>query len=177
MLKLKYLAIATSLLAVSSVYAENAQIQFTGEIVSNTCTIGTNNEDVVVALPKISVNNFNATTQRAGQTAFNIDLSDCTPATGTVAVRFTGTASQIDTTTGLFKNTSTDTTPAVVGVAVYDSTDTLIKTAGNSSAAVPVATDGTATIPLTAWYQAVDSATAVTVGPVTATGGIELVYN
>lgn len=177
MLKIKYLAVAASLMAVSSAYAADGQINFTGEIVANTCTIA-NGGNVDVTLPKISANHFTAGTERAGQTAFQIALSDCTPASGTVAVRFTGDGTQVDTITGLFKNNSKDAAPAEnVAVAVYDSTDTLIKTAGNSSAAVNVATDGTASIPLTAWYQATTAGTPVTVGPVTATGGIELVYN
>jgi len=179
MLKVKYLA-AVSLLAMAAANtatAADGTINFTGEIVANTCTIA-NNGNVTVALPKISANHFTAGTERAGQTAFNIALSDCTPAEGTVAVRFTGDATQIDTISGLFKNNSTDATPAKnVAVAVYDSADTLIKTAGNSSAPVNVAADGTASIPLTAWYQATTAGTPVTVGPVTATGGIELVYN
>lgn len=174
MLKIKYLA-AASLMVISSANAADGVINFTGEIAANTCTIA-NNGNVTVALPKISANNFTGGTERAGQTAFTVVLSDCTPASGTVAVRFTGDSTQIDTISGLFKNNSTAPIPAEnVAIAVYDSADTLIKTAANSSAAVNVAADGTASIPLTAWYQA--TGTAVTIGPVSATGGIELVYN
>jgi len=174
MLKIKYLAVAASLLAVSSAYAADAQINFTGEIQSNTCDI-TNaaGGNVNVILPNISASNFSTGTEKAGQTAFDIILENCTDNTP-VAVRFVGTSNQIDTASGLFKNISTEQPALNVGVAVYDSTGTLIKAAGNSSAQVNI-TAGTATIPLTAYYQA--TAPGVTAGKVAATGGIELVYN
>lgn len=165
---------AFSLIAMSTAYAADGTINFSGEIVSNTCTITTGGGNVTVALPTISANNFSTVGSRAGQTAFTVDLTDCTPASGSVAVRFTGTGTQIDPTTGVFLP-SAESTEKGVAVAVYDSTDMQIKTAGNSSVFEPIDTEtGTASIPLTAWYQQYQET--VTPGNLTATGGIELVY-
>lgn len=180
MSKLKFLATASLLFMITAANAQDGTITFTGEIVSNTCKITTGGGDVTVTLPRISQNNFTADA-RAGQTAFTIDLEDCTPASGSVGVRFVGTSTQIDTASGFFKNTDEGTADgaANVSVGVYDSTDTLIKTAGNSSAVVAIdTTGGTASIPLTAWYTKSDpnGSAVVTAGSLQAAGGIELVY-
>lgn len=177
MSKLKLLATASLLFMITAANAQDGTITFTGEIVSNTCTITTGGGNVAVTLPTISQNNFTTDT-KAGQTAFTIDLASCNPASGSVGVRFVGTSTQIDTASGFFKNADEGTAngAANVSVGVYDSTDTLIKTAGNSSAVVAIdTTDGSASIPLTAWYTKSGTA-AVTAGTLQATGGIELVY-
>ncbi|KEY57728.1 fimbrial protein [Serratia sp. DD3] len=166
--------VALSLLFMSSAYAADGTINFTGEIVANTCTISTGSGTVSVVLPTISTSNFNDIGSRAGQTAFTINLTGCTPASGSVAVRFTGTGTQVDPTTGLFLPAAASEARGV-GIAVYDSTDTHIKTAGNNSAFQTInTTSGTASIPLTAWYQQYQAS--ITAGNLTATGAIELVY-
>ncbi|PVZ86213.1 fimbrial protein [Serratia sp. S1B] len=166
--------VALSLFFMSSAYAVDGTINFTGEIVANTCTISTGGGTVTVTLPTISTSHFKDIGSRAGQTAFTIDLTGCTPASGSVAVRFTGTGDQVDPTTGLFLPT-TGSLVKGVGVAVYDSTDTHIKTAGNNSVYQAInTTTGSASIPMTAWYQQYQES--ITPGDLKATGGIELVY-
>jgi major type 1 subunit fimbrin (pilin) len=175
-MKFRKMVVGLSVIAAmpTVVSASDGTINFTGEIVSNTCTITTGGGSVNVALPTLSANTFAGIDSRAGQTAFSIDLEDCAPAGGSVAVRFTGTPAQIDPTRGVFlpDNTSTESGVAVV---VYDSTDTLIKPGGNSSEFVPVDIGtGTASIQLTAWYQQYKDT--VTPGSLAASGSIEIVY-
>lgn len=88
-------------------------------------------------------------------------------------MRFTGSTSQVDTTTGLFLNNTG--TAKDVGIAVYDADDKWVKAADNASTPpVDIVAGGTTTIPLTAWYQS--TADTVTAGTVLASGDIEIVY-
>jgi len=172
MLKIKHL-VATSLLVMSSVYAADGQVNFNGELHSDTCNI-TNaiGGNVNIILPNISANNFPSGSERAGQTAFDINLANCTDETG-VSISFTGDANQVNANTGLFKNISQNNPATNIEVAVYDSTDTLVKAQGAASESVNIVS-GNATIPMTVYYQA--TAAGVTAGSVIATGGINLVY-
>ncbi|MBP69684.1 MAG: hypothetical protein CME41_07060 [Haliea sp.] len=155
--------------------ANNGTIEFNGEIVANTCTVA--NADgagtIQVTLPTLSSASFAAEGDRAGQTYVPIELSGCTPASGTVGVRFTGNAAQVDMDEGLFKNTGTATN---VAVGVYSqSDDTQVKPGQEGGAFATIDTStGDATVQLNSYYVSTD--TTVGAGTVTATGGFELEY-
>ena len=170
------LSLVALLLAGTSAQAADGTISFTGEIVAANCTIPT--AATTVTLPKVSTSAFGASGTRAGQKAFVLDLTCAAGATGRnkVSVRFTGDATQVDPTTGLFLNKTGSGKAKDVGIAVYDANDVMVAAANNASTPpvdIVVGT-GTTHIPLSAWYQS--SAATVTAGTVEASGNIEIVY-
>ena len=124
-------AAALSLIA-GTASAANGTVNFNGEVVASTCAVA--NADgsgaITVTLPKITATQLNGVEgKRAGETLFNIDLTNCTPASGQVGVRFVGTPAQIDQVRGLFTNTGT---AANVGVGVWDQLDAQLRPGENT---------------------------------------------
>lgn len=93
-------------------FGNSANIEITGEIVSNTCTV--DKTTVPVDLGRVSVNDFNNTNgSTAGLTAFTVTLKDCGEDTTSVLVSASGTNDDDDNEA--FKLNNTD---GAQGVAV-----------------------------------------------------------
>jgi major type 1 subunit fimbrin (pilin) len=152
---------ALALWSISTIaFAVDGTITFTGEVTSNTCTISGNggSNNFTVTLPKVSATALNTAPDHvAGRTAFNIALTACNPASGTVHTYFEP-GSTVNLTTGRLTTTVTN---VEIGLLNADYTDIKIGAADGSipgttqnSQAVPIGTDGTATLPYFAQYNA-----------------------
>ncbi|MDR3005798.1 MAG: type 1 fimbrial protein [Acidovorax sp.] len=140
--------------------AVDGTITFTGEVTGNTCTISGNggSNDFTVTLPKISAAALNtASDHTAGRTAFNITLTNCLPATGSVHTYFEP-GPTVNLTTGRL---TTAVTNVEIGLLNSDYTaikigapDGTIPGTTQHSLAVPISS-GTATLPYFAEYNAI----------------------
>ena len=85
--------------------ASDGLISFEGQVTTRTCTINGNGagKDFTVTLPTVSAQALPNASAWAGRTAFNIALSGCAPATGSVATYFEPGVST-DLATGYLKN-------------------------------------------------------------------------
>lgn len=74
---------------VSIANAADGQIDFTGSVVGNTCTInGGTGQNFAVNLPPVSTATLADPGSWAGRTPFQIKLTNCTPASGSVRALF-----------------------------------------------------------------------------------------
>lgn len=141
-------------------FAVDGTVTFTGTVTSNTCTInggGTNNS-FTVTLPKVSASALNAAPDNtAGRTAFNIALTSCVPASGTVHTYFEP-GSTVNLSTGRLTTTVTNVEIGLLNGD--DSSDIKIgatdgTTPGTqNSHAVPISVAGAATLSYFAEYNA-----------------------
>lgn len=112
-MKLKFIAaVIPAVFMVSSALAvegETSTVNFTGNIVQDTCSLNEGSKGQTVPLGDVSVNAFSGTGTSTQGTAFSIVLDGCDPAlASTAAITFQGetvgsdstalTSSQIDTT-------------------------------------------------------------------------------
>lgn len=140
--------------------AIDGTITFTGEVTSNTCTISGNggSNNFTVTLPKVSATALNAAPEHvAGRTAFNIALTACTPASGTVHTYFEP-GPTVNLGTGRL---TTAVTNVEIGLLNADYSDIKIGAADGTtpgttqnSHAVPISAAGTATLSYFAEYNA-----------------------
>lgn len=126
---------ASSMFAASTASAADGLISFEGEITDQTCRInGGTGQNFTVTLPKVSSSALVNPGTWAGRTAFNIQLTDCNPLVGPVAVYFEPGAEtdiatgrlNVDRGTGLATNVqvallNSDTTDIRVGSAQHNS--------------------------------------------------------
>lgn len=98
---------ALAALAPSISHAEDGTITFTGTIKAQTCKIneGSGGPNFTVTLPKVSTSALSSGGQTAGKTPFSINLTNCSPATGTVFTQFES-PSTINTGSGHLINAS-----------------------------------------------------------------------
>lgn len=145
-------------------FASDGTINFTGNITAQTCTIASSigGKDFTVALPTVSASTLAAAGQTAGDTAFTILLTNCTPDTGAVRTHFEAGAT-VNSNGRLIQQTGTATQ---VDIQLLNGDGSVIK-AGD-----PVATQnskstninaGSASLPYIARYFATGQATAGTV--------------
>lgn len=148
--------------------ASDGTINFNGELVSQTCTINVNGTPTpaaaTVTLPTISSSLLSAAGQTAGQTSFNIQLSNCTGAASTAAAFFEAGAT-VDPTSGLLKNSGTATN---VALELVDSVSNAAIVAGDSAQTVSTSRididpAGNTNMPYAVRYKAQGAATAGTV--------------
>ncbi|WP_156407692.1 fimbrial protein [Achromobacter sp. Root83] len=104
------IASVSSIATLGVAHAEDGTIDFTGEIVTNTCTIGGAGKNFSVALPPVSTTSLAAGGQTAGTTGFAIELINCDPKSGQVTAFFEADAG-VDMNSGRLKNL----TPTPVG--------------------------------------------------------------
>ena len=90
---MKKILLSTAIAAASlgmvamSAHAADGQIDFNGFVNGTTCTInGGTDQNFSVTLPPVSAATLQAAGTRAGQTPVPLDLTNCTPATGTAHV-------------------------------------------------------------------------------------------
>ncbi|MDE1167960.1 MAG: fimbrial protein [Pseudomonas sp.] len=68
--------------------AADGQIDFDGHIKANTCKINDDKPNFTVDLPHVSMNAFSQASPTTGRTPFQLNLTECTPETGSVYTYF-----------------------------------------------------------------------------------------
>jgi len=152
------IAVLTLGLASAQAFAADGTVSFTGNITQSGCTVtNATSKTITVAMGNYSSSALSTAGQEAGPKPFEIDLTKC--ATGSIKVRFDGTAVSGNPT--LLKLTSTGATstdPSTsVGIKITDLASGGVYTIGDTSSAVPFqATDSTGAlnIKLAARYHA-----------------------
>lgn len=88
------------LLAAANVQAADGQIEFTGSVTDNACTINTNSVNRSVELGQVRIADFGpAVGDAAGGNTFSISLDNCSTTTRkNVAIRFSGQQDAVDST-------------------------------------------------------------------------------
>ncbi|MCD9085425.1 fimbrial protein [Stenotrophomonas sp. SY1] len=81
-------ALALALLAAPAAYAADGTIEFTGNVTAVTCTINGGSADFNVVLPTVSAGSLATEGDVAGRTPFKIEVSGCTPDTGSISAFF-----------------------------------------------------------------------------------------
>jgi len=112
--KLSGAAFAAALAAglATGAHASDGTVTITGEVTAQTCKINGGTPSFTVSLPKVSTTALAAANATAGRTPFQIALTECNPATGTVSAYFEPGANT-DTDNNRLKNTGTATNVAV----------------------------------------------------------------
>ncbi|WP_432261182.1 fimbrial protein [Cupriavidus sp. TMH.W2] len=161
------LIVAGTAMGAQFAHAANAdgQITFKGQITAQTCTIngnGTGGKNFTVTLPTVSASTLANAGDTAGQTGFQIALTNCTPNTGNVHTFFEA-GPTTDTTTGnlivdaggatnvQIRLLNGGANPAPIKAGFTDASQ------GSNSVAI---TGGSATLPYYAQYYATGAATA-----------------
>ena len=104
--KARALAVLVAATATSAAMASDGTINFNGELKAETCVVAVNGDGVtgtVVTLPTLPTSVLASTGQVAGQTGFNIQLSQCSAALKTAAAYFEA-GSTVDPLTGNLRN-------------------------------------------------------------------------
>jgi len=185
-MKMKKIAIVAAMGAAftaAGVQASTGTINFTGSVISQTCSASVNSTAAptaaTVTLPAVQASSLSTTGTTAGRTAFQIALTGCAatnPANGGTVKAFFESGANVDSNGRLTNSTNnnvslqlvdgTTNTPIVVGSAAQS-------TSGNNSGYVSI-TGGAATLPYFVQYYANSAASA---GSVASSVTYSLVYN
>ncbi|WP_327440578.1 fimbrial protein [Pseudomonas donghuensis] len=150
-------------------HAADGTINFSGELVAQTCTIAVNGTATpaiaTVTLPTVSTGLLDAAAKSTGRTNFNIQLSSCTGTASTAAAFFEAGAS-VDPVSGYLRNTGG--TATLVGLRLIDSANGNVIQAGNTNQLTATSRNtidasGNANLPYAVEYVALGTATAGTV--------------
>ncbi|AQV98722.1 fimbrial protein [Cupriavidus necator] len=163
------LIVAGTAMGAQFAHAANADgtITFNGMIIAQTCTIngnGSGSKDFTVTLPAVSASTLGTAGNTAGQTPFQIALTNCTPNTGNVHTFFEA-GPTTDTTTGnlILAAGAGNATNVQIRLLNGGAGNTPIKAgfadASQNSSSVAI-TSGSATLPYYAQYYATGAATA-----------------
>ncbi len=132
--KARALAVLVAATASSVALASDGKIDFNGELKAETCKVAVNGASgangTTVTLPTISTASLTTAGQVAGQTGFNIELSDCSAAIKTAAAFFESGGS-VDPASGNLKNVSGSATK--VQLQLVDATNGQAIKAGNTA--------------------------------------------
>ena len=156
--------LAVAALAPIASFASDGTINFTGAVTSQTCTINSGaSSTFTVALPKVATSALATAGAKAGQTAFTIALSNCSPASGNARAFFEAGAN-VDPVSGRL-NIATgagNATNVQIGLATIAGADIKIGASSGAQGTTPVAiaADGTANLSYLAQYVATGAATA-----------------
>ena len=152
------LAGAGILAGTQAAFATQGTITFEGEITAATCTVvNSGGPSFTVDLPKVSVNELDASGKTAGWKQFNIELGNCSSATNVKAF-FEG-GSTVDATSGRLNNMATGGATNVQ-VALRDTGGAGNIHVGNSSNQWFDVSSGSGTLTYEAGYWATGQATA-----------------
>lgn len=140
----------------SSAFASDGQINITGQVTAVTCSINNGMYDKNVTLPSVSVTSMQSIGATAGDTAFTIPLSGCSPSTVNAALMHFEVGSTIDTNTGSLKNQTAGGSNVQVQLLDGNTYNPLTLNGGiGAQGLTPVAVDmGSANINLIARYRA-----------------------
>ncbi|CRM84637.1 putative fimbrial protein [Pseudomonas sp. FH4] len=132
--KARALAVLVAATVSSAALASDGKIDFNGELKAETCKVAVNGASgangTTVTLPTISTASLTTAGQVAGQTGFNIELSDCSAAIKTAAAFFESGGS-VDPASGNLKNVSGSATK--VQLQLVDATNGQAIKAGNTA--------------------------------------------
>ncbi len=93
----------------TAVHAADGKVEITGSITANTCEITTGTGGVhTVTLPTVMETTLNEAGKTAGRTPFTVQLANCSPNSGNVALYFEP-GTNTDMATGRLSNTGTAT--------------------------------------------------------------------
>jgi len=155
------LIIAGSAAASQFAEAADGQINFTGTVTAQTCTInGGTSGNFTVALPKVAASSLAAAGQTAGRTPFTISLAACTPKTGAVRAFFE--SPNTDAATGRLKLDAGGSSNVQIGLLNgSDQSPIKLGMAEATQNSLPATlADGVATLSYYAMYYATGAATA-----------------
>lgn len=113
-------AMATALTGINAQAASTGTITFAGKLTDSTCTVSVDGQgaDATINLPAVSTSSLGEAAKTAGETSFNMALTDCTLAegeTGVSAFFDTGTTVTKD---GRLRNTTTKTEGGATNVTL-----------------------------------------------------------
>jgi major type 1 subunit fimbrin (pilin) len=178
---LKAMAISAIALASQAAFASDGTINFTGELTAQTCSInGTaadGNRNVSVTLPAATQSSLAIVGATSAETAFQIALTSCTPATGTVRTRFES-GPNVDAATGELLTSGAGASAGLrIQLLNQDRSVIAVGTSDASQNSAPsTITTGAATLNYIARYHRV-SATALVAGAVTSSVTYSMAYN
>ncbi|SCU93441.1 F17 fimbrial protein [Cupriavidus necator] len=157
------LIVAGTAMGAQFAHAADGTITFNGQITAQTCTINGGNSSFAVTLPTVSASTLAASGATAGQTPFQIALTNCTP-NGSVHTFFEA-GPTTDTATGNLILDAGGASNVQIRLLNGGSANSPIK-AGFADASqgsnVVAITNGSATLPYYAQYYATGVATAGT---------------
>ncbi|PNS11304.1 fimbrial protein [Mixta theicola] len=151
------IALTVSVLALP-VSAADGTITINGKLTQQTCTVKINNgtADAVISLPTLSTSALDAAKKVAGRTAFTMNLTGCTPASGSVRAYFEH-GPTVDAASGRLNNMQTTDAAKNVQIQLRDNDENDVYV-GNTSQRTNPATDvsaaGTADLLYSAYYYA-----------------------
>ncbi|EFE96266.1 MULTISPECIES: fimbrial protein [Serratia] len=161
-------AVVAAFAGVNAQAASTGTITFNGELTATTCDVIVDGQtaDATIVLPTVSVNQLTTAGQTAGQTGFNMSLSNC-EGTLKTASAFFESGSSVDLVTGRLKNVSGTATNVGLQLRDASSASNAVIQAGNSNQTsnttyVDVAS-GSANLPYNVEYYADGKTTAGTV--------------
>ncbi len=150
-------------------------VHFTGEVVNAACAVSSDSSDQTVALGQARSASLATAGAVSNQTPFNIVLTDCDTAISTTAsVAFNGPANADGQSLAPSSITTQGVAAKNVGIQILDSTNTVIAPNSNLTGAPSALIDGTNTIPFTAQFISLGSAT---VGAADADATFNVTYN
>ncbi len=153
-------------------HASSGEINVTGNIVSNTCSVSLEDRDKTVKMGTVSSKAFLHGMMASPPTVFTLNLIDCGPAASAVSVVFQGTedANRHD----LLALDSGDTAAGGVGIAILDNNKTPLPINTSSSDYVIPPDAGRITLNFYAQYLA--NGATVSAGAANATATFSLIY-
>lgn len=181
-MKRKIIACAAILSATfaGAAMAYDGTITFSGKIVTQTCTVNTNDKNLTVILPTVSTTTLKDQSATAGLTPFSIHLTGCTASqNGAQNVKaYFEPSSNIDVNTHNLINTAVQSKADNVQIQLLNSngTSTILLGEGEGGQDVQTETigsDGSATLRYMAQYYATGKSTA---GDVKATVNYTIAY-
>ncbi|YCH30538.1 type 1 fimbrial protein [Erwinia sp. D4-22] len=143
--------------------AADGTITINGKLTQQTCTVKVNNgaADAVITLPSLSTSALDTAGKLAGRTAFTLNLTDCTPTTGSVRAYFEH-GPTVDAATGRLNNMVSNGAKQVQ-VQLRDDSETDVyvgNTIQRDSPATALSSSGSAELIYSAYYYATGKATA-----------------
>ncbi|CAD5110464.1 fimbrial protein [Zestomonas carbonaria] len=161
-------ALALAITAVASAplaTAADGTIHFTGNVVSQTCTVAVNGvvspAVATVTLPTVSASQLDSADKSAGTTSFDIQLKDCA-GTATAAAAFFESSNNVDPVSGYLHNA--DGTASNVALRLIDRASGQVIRAGNANqrtgnTLVNIDASGAANMPYAVEYVALGTST------------------
>lgn len=163
--------------------AADGTINFTGTILTNTCTISINNGTGAataavgtVTLPTVSKNSFSGVGDTTFGTAFTVALTNCDASLNGKTAMFNQFTSPNINANGRLNNTGTATNTQIALFSGTSSAGTLINLSGTSTNPTQVVAGNAASFNLYAAYYPTVAAATLVAGSVTSTVDFTLSY-
>lgn len=142
----------------SMVYAADGEIEFIGKVLDSTCTLGGTAGNYTVTLPTVGKTALSAVGATAGDTVFNISLTNCPVSTG-ISIFFDNTWSDI-LSSGRLKNSAASNAAGNVEIQLLNSSGIVLNLkegtalTQNSTKLANTTADSAVTLPFKARYYA-----------------------